>query len=116
MENATKSDNFYMGHPPGQYYRQLQAVAYTYEQGSMKAKVMVTEDTCNLVGEVIYDTGSTAGAKVINRLYVNQSMDANDEFFKVNPNITCVPDANPPAMSQWDYISLFGWLLGVQQN
>ena len=35
---------------------------------------------------------------MINRLYVNQSMDISDDFFKLPPNVTCVPD---PVSDRW---------------
>ncbi|XP_070208542.1 uncharacterized protein [Littorina saxatilis] len=115
-ENATKSEGFYMGHKTEQYYRQLDAVAFTYTQGSTKAKVMVTQDTCFPVGEVIYDTGDPAGARVINRLYVNQTTDANDGFFQPPVNVTCVPNPNPLPMTQWQRVAFLGWMLGLQQQ
>lgn len=53
--NATLSGNIYMGHPPQQYYKTLNAHVYNLEQGTLKGKVMVARDTCGLVGEVVYD-------------------------------------------------------------
>ncbi|KAK7091297.1 uncharacterized protein [Littorina saxatilis] len=115
-DNATKSEGFYMGHQEQQYYHPMNAVAFTYTQGSVKAKVMVTQDECALVGEVVYDTSNKAGTNVINRLYVNQSTYANDDFFKLPPKTTCVVNPTPPPMSQWEYIALFGWLIGLPGN
>ena len=63
--NATESRGFYMGHPTAQYYRQMDALAFTYTQGSIKAKAMVTQDTCALVGEVVYDISDPGNVKTL---------------------------------------------------
>ena len=54
-----------MGHPTAQYYRQMDALAFTYTQGSIKAKAMVTQDTCALVGEVVYDISDPGNVKTL---------------------------------------------------
>ncbi|XP_076437698.1 uncharacterized protein LOC143276917 [Babylonia areolata] len=113
--NATRGEGVYMGHPNGQYIRQMDAVTFTHVQGSLTAKVMVTQDTCTLVGEVVYDTSDPAATRVINRLYVNQSMYEDDNFFQL-PNVTCLSDPNPPKMTVWQRVGLFGWLLGLPDN
>jgi hypothetical protein len=60
VANSTASDAFYMGHPDGQYEHQMNAVTFTHLQGSVHAKVMVTQDICTLVGEVVYDVGDAS--------------------------------------------------------
>ncbi|PVD31915.1 hypothetical protein C0Q70_07341 [Pomacea canaliculata] len=109
--NATISKEFYMGHPPQQYYKQLYAKTFSFTRETLKAKTMMTTDKCSIVGEVAYDISDPFGAKVINRLYVNQSFYPYDDFFKPPENVTCVPDSNPPPLSPWRRLSLFGLLV-----
>lgn len=53
--NATISKEFYMGHPPQQYYKQLYAKTFSFTRETLKAKTMMTTDKCSIVGEVAYD-------------------------------------------------------------